>query len=266
MQLNKETEVAKWLEINMPYLLEESVNSANNTDYVVFVPIENADDGLFKDDMKGVKHLEKIKLVQECWINEGTNVERCVHPKLTHNCSNTVIVDNQKDVVDYIWKYKESFTACSFISDYADKDFVQAPFTSVISNYEDLFAKYGKGSVFVSGLIVDGLHYFNEDLWQACRVIEDKRLKLVGTRQQVMLQKYWIGRVKKFANNFFGGDKVKAVHCIKDVHLLHKWEVIDRQFKAVDFGNILGKPEYKEISTLGAVACSGNSCEITSVG
>lgn len=85
MQLNKDSDVAKWLEKNMPFLLEESVWSASKTDYVVFVPIVNPKDGLFKKDMKGVKHLELIKLAQENWVLKGMNPERAICPKTTHN-------------------------------------------------------------------------------------------------------------------------------------------------------------------------------------
>jgi ribonucleoside-diphosphate reductase alpha chain len=71
MQLNKESNTAKWLVDNMGFLLEESVWSSTKSDYVVFVPVENPKVGLFKKDMKGIKHLELIKLVQQHWVNAG---------------------------------------------------------------------------------------------------------------------------------------------------------------------------------------------------
>ena len=263
MQLNKENDSAKWLEEHMSFLLEESVWSASQSDYVVFVPIENPSNGLFKKDMKGVKHLELIKFVQKHWVNAGTNKELCTYPEINHNTSNTVIVDNKEEIINYIWENRKDFTAVSFMSDYGDKDFNQAPFTSV-SSLEEIVSNYGRGALFVSGLIVDGLHYFSEDLWKACDVVRDKTILLTGTREQVLLKKYWIRRVKQFAKNFFNGDVQKTIHCIKDVHLLHKWEVINRQFKPVDFSKILTKPKFKEVSHYGAVACSGGACEITS--
>ena len=264
MQLNKELDSAKWLKKNMPFMLEESVWSNTNSDYAVFVPIKNPENGLFKKDMKGIKHLEFIKLVQTYWVNEGTNKELCIYPNVNHNCSNTVIIDDMNKIVDYIWENKTYFTAVSFVSDHGDREFIQAPFTSV-SNLNDIVKNYGKGSVFVSGLIVDGLHYFNNDLWSACKIVEDKSIKLEGTKEQVLLKKYWISRVKKFAKNFFNGDMQKTIYCIKDVHLLHKWEIINRQFKSVDFNKILTKPEYKDVSDYSATACSGGSCEITRI-
>lgn len=264
MQLNKESDTAKWLEKYMPYLLEDSVWSSTGTDYVVYVPIENPEDGLFKSEMKGVKHLELIKFVQDHWVNPGTNRELCAYPNVNHNTSNTVIIDNKEEVVNYIWDNKESFTAVSFISDYGDKDFNQAPFTSV-SNLYDIITEYGKGALFISGLIVDGLHYFNENLWQACDVVKNKDIQLLGTKEQILLKKYWIRRVKQFARNFFDGDVNKTIYCIKDVHLLHKWEVINRKFDVVDFSKILSKPHYKSVSDYAATACSGGSCEITRI-
>lgn len=261
MQLNKESNTAKYLEENMPFLLEESVWSASNSDYVVYVPIENPKSGLYKKDMKGIKHLEFVKLVQENWVNAGTNPELCLRPWLRNSVSCTIIIDNLDEITKYIYTNQDSFKAVSFISDYGDKDFNQAPFTSV-SSLEEIISKYGKGALFASGLIVDGLHYFNDNLWIACDLVKDRSIKVIGTREQVILKKYWLSRVKKFAKNFFGGDMQTTVHCLKDVHLLHKWEVINRDFQLVDFSKILSKPEYKDVGEYSATACSGGACEI----
>ena len=264
MQLNKENDTAKWLTKNAPFLLEESYWSSTNSDYCVFVPIENPKGGLFKKDMKGVKHLELIKLVQLNWVNEGTNKELCQYPECNHNTSNTVIIDNKEEVIDYIWENKKDFTAVSFISDYGDKEFIQAPFTS-ISSMDEIVKTYGEGALFISGLIVDGLHQFNDNLWVACDMAKNRDIPVTGTREQVMLRKYWLSRVKKFAKNFFDGDLQKTIYCMKDVHLFHKWKVINRQFKPVDFEKILNQPQFKEVSEFAAQACSGGACEITRV-
>lgn len=266
MQLNKESDTAKWLEENMNFLLEESVWSAGTTDFVVFVPIINPKQGLYKKDMKGIKHLELIKLVQENWVMPGTNKELGISPNINHNTSCTVIIDDKKEIANYIWDNKESFTAVSFLSDYGDKDFNQAPFTSVLS-LEEILQEYGKGSLLASGLIVDGLHYFNNNLWEACDFIldGDKKLKLTGTRVEVLLKTDWLKRAKKFSKNYFKGDLKKLVYCLKDIHLFHKWETINRQFKEVDFSKILEKPTYKNISEFSAMSCSGGSCEIVRI-
>ena len=264
MQLNKESNTAKWLEENMDFLLEESVWSSTKSDYVVFVPVENPKVGLFKKDMKGIKHLELIKLVQKHWVNAGTNPELCTYMPVNHNTSCTVIIDDKDAIVDYIWEQRDLFTAVSFMSDYGDKDFNQAPFTSVL-NLNEVIETYGKGSLLASGLIIDGLHYFNQNLWLACDTLLDRSILLTGTREQVLLKEYWLSRAKKFAKNYFKGDMKKMVYCLKDVHLFYKWETITRQFKEVNFGEILNKPQYKSISDYAAQACSGAQCDVTSI-
>ena len=270
MQLNKESNTAKWLEENMSFLLEESVWSSTNSDYVVFVPVENPKNGLFKKDMKGIKHLELIKLVQENWVNAGTNHDLCVYKGINHNTSCTVIIDNKDEIVEYIWNNRDYFTAVSFMSDYGDKDFNQAPFTSVL-NLEDIVLEYGKGSVLASGLVIDGLHYFQNNLWLACDTLlslqTDNPIPVTGTREQVLLKNYWLTRAKKFAKNYYKNDVTKMVYCLKDVHLFHKWETVTRQFKEVNFGEILDKPQYKNISDYAAMSCSGTdgSCDIVRI-
>lgn len=264
MQLNKSSDTAIWLSQHMPFLLENSVWSANQTDFVVFVPILNPPDGLFKKDMKGIKHLEIIKLVQQNWILPGGDKDLSICPLTTHNCSCTVIIDNKSEIIDYIWENRSDFTAISFISDYGDKDFNQAPFTSVLS-LEEIVKEYGEASLLASGLIVDGLHYFENNLWKACDCLLDSSIAIDGTREAVMLKKSWLKRAKKFARNYFKGDLKKTIYCLKDIHLFHKWKTITREMKNVDFGEILARPQYKNISEFGAMSCSGGACEITRI-
>ena len=212
------------------------------------------------EQVRKTDDIEEVYCVEEpetqCFILEG-NI-------LTHNC--TVIIDNKREVVDYIWDNKESFTAVSFLSDYGDKDFNQAPFTSVLS-LEEIVQEYGNGALLASGLIVDALHVFDENLWEACDWIlnTDKSKKMDGTRHRVLLKEDWLKRAKKFAKNYFKGDLKKLVYCLKDVHLFHKWQTINRQFKEVDFNKILKKVEYKQVSEYASMACSGDQCQITRI-
>ena len=175
--------------------------------------------------------------------------------------SNTVIIDNKEEIIDYIFKHQDNFTAVSFLSPTGDKDYNQAPFTSVL-NTQELVDKYGDAAIFMSGLIVDGLHYFDNDLWKATTHVMDKYLQLDGTREQVLLRKDWIRRVKKFAVSYMKRDLDATIYCMKDVHLWHKWNVISKGFKLIDFTEILTKPNYVNINTLGAISCSGGACEI----
>lgn len=261
MQLNKESETAKYLEVHMPEILENSAWSSTKSDYVVYCPCENNDNVIIKDDMQGVKHLKLIELVQNSWVTSGKREERCYVPATSHNVSNTVLIDDIDEIVDYIFTNQDNFTAVSFLSVFGDKDYVQAPFTSVL-NTAELIAKYGDGTMFMSGLITDGLHVFDNDLWNAVTHVLNKDMQLTGTSDQLLLRKDWLRKVKKYAKNYFKNDLAKTVYCMKDVYLWHKWNTINRTFKTVDFNAILTKPTYQDIDTTGAVACAGGSCEI----
>jgi len=261
MQLNKDSDTAKYLEETCPEILEESVWSSTKTDYVVYSPCENNEVTMYKDEVQGVKHLKLIELVQKYWVTEGKREEACYIKTANHNVSNTVIIDNKEEVVDYIFEKQDNFSAVSFLSLFGDKDYPQSPFTSVL-NTEELIQKYGNGVLFASGLIVDGLHYFNNDLWTATGSVSDPLQPITGTREQVLLKKDWIRRTKQFSKNYFKGDLNKTIYCLKDVHLWHKWSVISRNFKLIDYPSILKKPSYADIDTMGAVACSGGACEI----
>lgn len=262
MQINKDSDTAKYLLANCPEMLEESVWSSTNSDYVVYSPCENPEGTLYKDEIQGVKHLKLIELVQNSWVSEGKRKERCYNPTSMHNVSNTVIIDNKEEIVDYIFEHQDNFTAVSFLSLFGDKDYNQAPFTSVLDTKE-IVEKYGDGAIFMAGLIVDGLHYFNGDLWAATSHVANNELQIVGSREQTLLKKDWIRRVKQYSKNYFKGDLSKTIYCMKDVHLWHKWNTINRNFKLIDYPAILTKPNYLNVDTLGAIACSGGACELT---
>ena len=114
----------------------------------------------------------------------------------------------------------------------------------------------------MAGLIVDGLHYFDDDLWTAVSYVLDENKKILGDRDQHLLRKDWIRRVRKYSKNYFKGDLQETIYCMKDVHLWHKWKVINREFKLIYFTEILTKPEFEDINKYGAISCSGGSCEI----
>ncbi len=99
-QFNKETEVAKLFMENNPKMVEESVWG---NDIVVAFPVVSPEHSIYKKDLLGVKQLEYVKLVQQSWIEEGTNIKLCRIPELRHNVSNTITVDDWDEVSDYIF-------------------------------------------------------------------------------------------------------------------------------------------------------------------
>lgn len=265
MQMNKQEEIAKYIAEKYPDLIGESVWSATNADFALFVPVKAKPDSIFKKDLLGIKQLEAVKLVQQTWVEYGTNVESCIEPYLRHNVSNTVSVDNWEEVSEYIWDNQQWFAGISLISHVGDKVYNQAPFTEVLTPTE-IIEKYGDSSLVVSGLIVDGLHLFENNLWKACDFILNRNMILDGTRTQVLLKKDWLQRAKKFAKRYFNST-AELVFCMKDVHLFHKWLKTEKIMKNIDIEEILQntKPDYTEVDTLGAMSCHGGACEIIKI-
>lgn len=265
MQINKFSEIGKMLSEDHPYLIEESVWSANNTDYVAFIPIVSNKKAKFKSELLGINQLEVVRTIQNNWVEYGTNVDKCIKPWLRHSVSNTVELNHEdfESVKEYLFEHKNEFAAVSFLLHIGDKIYNQAPFTSVLMR-EQLAEKYGDAAFFASGLIVDGLHAFDDNLWQACDYVIKRDVKLAGTRMMVMLQRDWLRRAKQFAKRFFKNNLEEMTICLKDIHLYHKWVSINRELKNKEFSfdklNI--KPEYTDIDTMGALACSGGVCEM----
>lgn len=261
MQMNKNTEMAKFLYEFNPVILEDSVWSAAGNDYAVYVPIEEKAGVITKDELRDVEFMEYVKTVQQNWVLPGTHKDRGHSNRVTHNVSNTITVEDWDKVFDYIYENNMYFCGLSFLADVGDKVYQQAPFTKVM-DFNELITTYGEGVIFASGLIIDALHAFDGNLWDACEAAKNKDFKLVGNRVTVMVKKDILTRMKKFSKNYFKGNMEKTIYCLKDVHLFHKWKSIQREFKVIDFTTLDMKPNYTNVNELGGVACSGGACEI----
>lgn len=261
MQINKSSEVAQWVLKNRPEMIEESVWSANKTDYVIYVPIIEDEGAITKNDITSLEFLDKVKFVQQHWVLNGRNKDLGYSEFVTHNVSNTIDVENWEETFNYLYTNKDYFCGVSFLPKTGDKIYKQAPFTSVLS-LEEIIKKYGNGAIFMSGLIVDLLHVFNNDLWDSCSAVIDKNFFLTGSNVEILCKKDLIRRVKKYAKNYFKNDLNLTIDCIKDIHLYHKWCSIMRNFKEIELAKILTKPKYIKADELGAIACAGGACEI----
>ena len=261
IQLNKETEVAQLIAKTNPYMVEEGVWSANQTDYCVAFPIISPEGSLYRQELYGTDLLEKVKLVQQNWVEAGTNEELCADPTVRHNVSNTVTVQPHQwnQVEDYVFENRHSFAGISFLAGTGDKDYAQAPMTEVLTENE-IVTKYGKAALFAAGLIVDTRKAGFRDLWEATMIAtmdEQHRGEISDMRAE------WIRRFNKFANNYFMDDTSETANCLKDVFLLHKWTKIQQNLNPIDFVSQLDEKRFTEIDTMGAVACQGGECEIT---
>lgn len=261
IQMNKNSQIAKLLEETNPCLIEDSVWSASGNDYAVHIPIEENDNSITKDDITDIEFLNYVKLVYQNWVLPGTNLHLGYSLQVKHNVSNTISVNNWDGVFDYIYENQDSFCGLSFMAELGDKVYKQAPFTKVMT-YKELGDNYGEASMFASGLIVDSLHAFDNDLWDACQASKDKNFDLSGDRYKLLLKKDVIRRIKKFSKNYFKNNIEKTIECLKNIHIFHKYNTIKREFKEIDFSDVEMKPTYTNVSEMGASACSGTSCEI----
>ena len=260
VQMNKESEVTQTIQRINPHMVEESVWSAGGTDVVISFPIVPKTGSIFKDELIGVEHLEKVKLAQRHWVDAGTNEELCADYGVRHNVSNTIIVDDWDEVERYVFENRHSFAGISFLSAMGDKDFNQAPNTAVISA-EDMVNKYGTAAIFASGLVVDALNAF-DNLWSACATSHGMGDDLTLESSDNAMKRDWVRRFNNFADNYLNGDTKQAEYCLKDSYLLHKWNKINKNFTPVDWIEDLTEKRYTEVDTMGAAACAGGACEI----
>ena len=260
VQMTKDSEVTAAIKASNPFMVEDSVWSATGSDVVVSFPILPKEGSIFKDELLGVDHLEKVKLAQKHWVEAGTNIELCADEGVRHNVSNTIIVDDWDQVEKYVFENRNSFAGISFLPMTGDKDYNQAPNTAVISA-KDMVKKYDTAAIFASGLVVDGLDAF-DNLWNACSTAQGMGEDLSLETSDNAIKKDWVRRFNSFAENYLDGDLKQAEYCLKDSYLLHKWNKINKNFKPITWENDLTEKKYTEVDTLGAAACAAGGCDI----
>ena len=262
VQMNEQDDVLTLLKEINPKLVEKSVWSSTGTDWVVSFPVETIPGSIVKENLMGVKQLDYVKLAQQFWVEYGTNVDRCVDKNLRHNVSNTITVDDWDEVEQYIFDNRQWFAGISLLSAMGDKAYPQAPFTEVFTA-EEIMQKYGSASMLASGLIVDGLSAFNQNLWVACDTVNGWGEKIEEDCKEHLLKKDWVRRAKNFAANYFNGNILEMTNCLKDCYNLHKWLTIQRTMKLIDFSEELKEKSFVDADTLASQGCAGGACEIT---
>lgn len=262
VQVNPDEYGVEFFKSQNPELVEKSVWDFNGRDYAIGFAMEAEPKAMSKHDVYGVKHLDIVKFIMENWVYPGTNIERCVIPSVRHNVSNTISVDNWEDVTDYIYANRQYFAGISLLGMSGSLEYNQAPYSEVFTP-DELIKMYGDGVIMASGLIVDGLHAFDQDLWKACMYVLDRNLPLEGSREKIFYQKDWIRRAKKFAKNYFKKDAKKMTYALKDVHRYYRYMTIVKNAKMIDWSKYKEDlPDYVDVNTLGAIACAGGACEL----
>ena len=260
VQMNKDSEVAQLIKDTNPYMTEESVWSESRTDYAFAFPIVTKNGSLFKREMLGVDFLEKVRLVQQNWVEAGTNEQYCVDPTVRHNVSTQLRFHTVSGTLLKIICMKTGIILqeCRSLVNLVIKHSTKLPNTEVLTE-DQIVEKYGKAALFASGLIVDTNKGFS-NLWQATFTAQQP---VQAGGEQSDLQADWIRRFNKFADNYFDGDKKKTEDCLKDVYLLHKWVKIQQNYRNINFVDQLASKKFTDIDTMGAIACQGGQCEIT---
>lgn len=260
-----------------PIAVQESVWSNNKTDYVISFLCEVPKGSIVKNQLSAVELLSKVKLTQQNWVEYGTRVENCVKPYIRHNVSNTITIkdDEWSDVEQYIWDNKQWFAGISLLPFSGDLNYPQAPFTSVLTPTE-IVEEYGDGSVFASGIIVDGINCFNSDLWKACDALLNRgHIPVNDYKQNTHKESYniakdvfecqaaWINRAIKFGDKYFNGNYIKVTHCLKHVYVWKTWCDLKREYVEIDWSEVVEEQNYSiDVTTLGAQACAGGKCEL----
>jgi ribonucleoside-triphosphate reductase (thioredoxin) len=278
VQANKTEIPFQYFQLHNSRAVENSVWNPNGTDAIITFCIEVPEEAHTRNDLSAVDVLEHVRLTQDHWVASGRRAERCSAPWLRHNVSNTITVrDDEWDAVtEFIYKHRHAFAGVSLLPEGGDLDYPQAPFCAVWT-HEEIIAEYGVGSLFASGLIVDALHAFDDDLWSACacalgtgKSLELPPLKADGTQdlealqtqvKSLLLQKDWVRRAHKFAKNYFGDDLRRMTYCLKRVHNCKLWEDLQREYIPVDYNLML-----ETIDNTGRVeldpACAGGKCTV----
>lgn len=261
-----------------PRAVERSVWNPNGTDQVITFCIEVDDSARTQAQIPAVTLLEHVKLTQSNWVDAGKRPERCLAPFLRHNVSNTITVqmDEWDAVADFIYANRDAFSGVSLLPSGGDLDYPQAPFVAVWTA-EEIVAAYGPGALMASGLIVDGLHAFADDLWGACACAlgigenlvapaapaDNGNTALSAWQDQVrvyLARTDWVRRAHKFAGNYFAGNVREMTWCLKRVHNCKLWEDLTREYQPIDWS---ATRELSDETTLEqTVACAGGQCSI----
>jgi ribonucleoside-diphosphate reductase alpha chain len=305
IQGNQLEGVLQYFKTHNPLAVERSVWSANGTDEVITFCIEVPDGAKTKNQLDAVELLRHVKETQQNWVTYGKVEERCTQPWLTHNVSNTINVrpDEWDQVSSYIYDNRRFFAGVSLIPQSGDLDYPQAPMCTIHTSKE-IVNIYGEGSLFASGVIVDGLRAFDNNLWAACDAVNGlgtpieeeneettcytqkinelldeiqknelkenwsgRAIKLASGVSEVNknnLKRDWIRRAKQFANRYFENDIKKMSHCLKEVHNWKLWQDLQREYKDVDYSNFIEGEDNTKVNE--EWACSGpNGCEVSFV-
>jgi len=107
----------------------------------------------------------------------------------------------------------------------------------------------------LSGLIEVGLQLYDDNLWSACDSLLGFGQKIKGTEKRAYLE-----RCQRFADKYMNGDLKLLTYCMKDVYNWKDWLDMTREYKEVDYTNVI--EEQNNVKVEQEWACSGGKCEL----
>ena len=256
LQANKMENIYQHFRKTNPRACEESVWSANDSDDVISFCIEVPDGSKLKNKISAIGLLNYVKSTQQNWVMVGKTDSLCVQPYLQHNVSNTINVKPEEwdEVEKFIYKNRRYFCGVSLLPVSGDKDYPQAPFTTIYLPSE-MVSHYGDGAVFVSGLIEVALNLWEDNLWAACDALLGLGQKVKGNGK-----KDWADRCQRFADKYMDGDIKSLTYCMKDVYNWKEWVDVKRSYSSVDYTECI--EEEDNVVPEHEIACAGGKCEI----
>jgi len=255
VQANKLENIYRFFKQKNPRACEESVWSNNGTDDVISFCIEVEDGAKLKNQVSAIDLLKNVKLTQQNWVSYGKVQELCSHPDLSHNVSNTITVKPSEwiEVEKFIYSNREYFCGISLLPLSGDKDYPQAPFTTIYLPHE-IVSYYGDCALLASGLITEGLALFEDNLWKASESI----MGIIPVKGQS--KKEYIKKCEDFAIKYLEGDIKKLTYLLKDVYNWKLWIDLKREYSNVDYTQCI---EYENnVKPVEEVACAGGACNI----
>lgn len=102
-------------------------------DLVLAFPIEAPEGAKVRADETALEQLRDVVTLKKHWIDPGRITDRCNHPAVENNVSNTVTVrdDEWDDVAQFIYDHRECFVGVSLLGAGDDLKYPQAPYVSV---------------------------------------------------------------------------------------------------------------------------------------
>lgn len=254
VQANSTETLAKHFQLRNPLAVQKSYHK--NGDYVLTFCVSVEKGAITKNDLSAIELLKQVKSTQMNWVTYGKNPENCVQPWLNHNVSNTINVrENEWDeVAEYIYNNRDYFCGIALFPQDCDRDFRQAPNVAVLTANE-ILKEYGEGSLFASGLIVEGLELFDGDLWGATDAVLGLNPIEITTDMET-----WINKVKKFTARYLDNNLKKTTYLLKDVYNAKRWQDLTREYNEVDYTECIEEEDNTKLEQ--EIACSGGACTL----